>query len=157
MPAMFYRIAADAIVVAHFAYVIFVIVGLFVVLLGGLLGWQWVRNRWFRLVHLSMILVVVLEAWAGITCPLTTWENNLRVLAGDTTYEGAFIANLVHRLLFYENVPKWIFTAAYTTFGSLVAGSFWLVPVRWRGASGGETVLEKENQSENPIVQDQSR
>jgi hypothetical protein len=66
----------------HFAYVTFVIVGLILTLVGAVLHWRWVRNFWFCLMHLSMIGVVVLEAWCGVVCPLTTWENELRELAG---------------------------------------------------------------------------
>jgi hypothetical protein len=77
-----------------------------------------------------MIIIVVAEAWAGITCPLTTWERKLRSLAGQQAYQGAFLANLVHDLLFYEAQP-WVFTVIYTVFGTLVVGSFLLAPPHW--------------------------
>lgn len=129
-----YRLLADLVVVVHFAYVAFVIFGLLAVMLGWVLKWNWVRNRWFRGIHLTMILIVVLEAWWGITCPLTEWENDLRKLAGETTHRGAFIADLVHDLLFFEAEP-WVFTACYTVFGAAVLGTMFLVPPRWRSAS----------------------
>jgi len=77
-----------------------------------------------------MIVIVVGEAWAGITCPLTTWEQQLREAAGQQAYRGAFLANLVHDLLFYDAEP-WVFAVAYTEFGLLVVGSFVLAPPRW--------------------------
>jgi hypothetical protein len=131
--ALAYRLLADLIVVFHFAYVATVILGLVAVYVGALCGWSWIRNRWFRGIHLAMILFVVLEAWAGLTCPLTTWEQQLREWAGQSTYEGAFIANLVHDLLFYDG-PPWVFTLCYTAFGALVVGTLFLVPPRWRTA-----------------------
>src|SRR5690606_38517008 len=67
----FYRLAADAVVVIHFAYAASVVLGLALILIGIPLRWRWIRNRWFRLVHLAMIGTVVAEAWAGIVCPLT--------------------------------------------------------------------------------------
>ncbi len=128
---MFYRVLADLTVVAHFAYVLFVIGGLFVTLVGWARHWQWVRNRWFRGVHLTMILIVVVEAWLGITCPLTTLEQNLRLQAGEQTYQGDFIANWVHDALFFQASP-WVFTVAYTLFGACVLATVLFVPPRWR-------------------------
>lgn len=126
-----YHLLADITVVLHFAYVAFVICGWLAIAIGGLCGWQWVRNRAFRGLHLSMIAIVVTEAWLGITCPLTTWEQQLRTAAGDGTYRGAFLANAVHDLLFYDLRPE-MFATLYTTFGALVLFTFWLVPVNWR-------------------------
>jgi hypothetical protein len=128
---MLYRILADLMVVLHFAYVIFVILGLVATLIGGMLKWQWVRNPWFRGIHLAMILIVVVEAWIGLTCPLTTWEQGLRSAAGEETYQGDFIANWVHDALFFEASP-WVFTACYTLFGVIVLSTLLLVPPHWR-------------------------
>ena len=129
---MLYRIAADSMVIIHFAYVLTVVLGLPITWVGILLGHRWARNFWWRCGHLAMILIVVAEAWAGITCPLTTWEYQLRELAQEKTYQGAFLANLVHDYLFYE-APKWVFTLAYTIFGSLVLASFLYAPPRLPG------------------------
>jgi len=73
---------ADLIVSIHFVYVIFVVGGLFVIILGNILQWRFVKNFWFRSIHLAMILLVVFEALFGISCPLTDWEYELRVAAG---------------------------------------------------------------------------
>ena len=129
-----FRILADLIVILHMAFVAFVVLGLLAVLWGALRNWEWVHNIWFRFLHLAAILLVVLEAWCGVTCPLTAWEHDLRNLAGDTSYEGAFIANLVHELLFFE-APPWVFTLCYTLFGLLVTATFWLIPPRIRRAT----------------------
>ncbi|MGD9853455.1 MAG: DUF2784 domain-containing protein [Planctomycetaceae bacterium] len=126
-----YRILADLVVLVHFGYVSFVLFGLLAVLAGGVLKWNWVRNRSFRVLHLAMIVVVVLEAWCGITCPLTSWENALRRLAGQTTHQGAFIADLVHDLMFFDAEP-WVFTVCYSLFAGAVIGTLFLVPPRWR-------------------------
>jgi hypothetical protein len=129
-----YRLLADLTVIVHAAYVLFVIFGLLAVLLGCLRHWSWIRNLWFRVIHLLMILVVVLEAQFGITCPLTIWEQRLRRLAGQKSYRGDFIASLVHDLLFFDAEP-WVFTLCYTLFGLLVAATFWLAPPRWPAKS----------------------
>lgn len=128
---MFYRLAADAVVFLHMAYVLFVIAGFLLTLVGAVLRWRWIRNPWFRGIHLAMILIVVAEAWLGITCPLTTWEYQLRQLAGQEAYQGAFFANLVHELLFYD-APPWVFTVLYTMFGLGVLATFLMAPPRWK-------------------------
>jgi hypothetical protein len=130
---MIFRVLADLTVVVHFAYVLFVILGLFLTLVGWARRWDWVKNRWFRGIHLATILIVVLEAWVGLTCPLTTLEKWLRGMAGQTAYRGDFIANWVHTALFFDASPS-VFTIAYTLLGSLVLLTFWFVPPRWRGS-----------------------
>jgi hypothetical protein len=114
----------------HMAYVLVVVLGLPAIWIGILLKYQWARNFWWRCGHLSMIVIVVAEAWAGITCPLTTWESQLRELAQQQTYSGGFVANLVHDWLFYD-LPPWVFTTIYTMFGLLVFVSFVVAPPRW--------------------------
>lgn len=126
---LFYRITADLVVVLHFAYVAFVVAGLLLVLLGYCRGWSWIRNVWFRSLHLAMIGVVVVQAWLGITCPLTVWENQLRTRAGEAEYPGGFFAHWVHEILFFE-VPQEALSALYTLFGLAVILTFVLAPPR---------------------------
>jgi hypothetical protein len=128
---LIFRLLADLVVVLHAAYVLWVILGLLLTLVGYLRGWQWIRGFWFRMTHLLMILVVVLESWFGIICPLTTLEQYLRDRSGGGTYRGDFVANLVHELLFYD-APAWVFTMVYSLFGAAVIASFVLVPPKWR-------------------------
>lgn len=125
-----YRLAADFVVIVHMLYVLVVVLGLPAIWIGILLRQRWVRNFWLRSCHLVMISVVVAEAWAGITCPLTVWERQLRLMAGQKTYRGAFLANLVHDLLFYEG-ESWVFAVIYTVFGTFIVGSFLLAPPHW--------------------------
>ncbi len=126
---LIYRLLADLVLVLHLAFVLFVILGLVLTLAGHLLKWPWVRNPWFRWLHLAAIGIVVLQAWAGVICPLTTLENWLRAKAGAVTYAGSFIAYWLRSLLFYRAEP-WVFTVAYSGFGALVAASWLLVRPR---------------------------
>jgi hypothetical protein len=128
-----YRALADLVVIVHACYVAFVVFGLLAVLVGSLFKWKWVHNLTFRLVHLTAILVVVLEAWWGVTCPLTIWEEELRERAGETAERGDFLARWVHQVLFYD-FPPWIFTVAYSLFAAIVVLSLVLVPPRRRRA-----------------------
>lgn len=124
-----YLLAADALLIAHVAFVAFVVIGLLSIVLGGLLSWQWVRNWWFRVFHLVGVAVVVVQSWFGVICPFTTWEMALRAKAGGATYGGAFVAHWLSELLYYE-APAWVFVVAYTAFGFGVAASWVLVRPR---------------------------
>ncbi len=127
-PETFYLIAADAILLIHAFFVAFVVFGLLLIFAGKLRYWAWVRNFWFRIAHLVAISVVVLQSWLGAICPLTIWEMNLRAKAGDTLYEGTFIAHWLDKLLYYQ-APEWVFIVIYTLFGALVVGSWiWVRP-----------------------------
>lgn len=126
-----YAFLADVVLIVHVGFVAFVIVALLAVLVGWLLGWGWVRNLWFRISHVVAIGIVVAESWAGVTCPLTTWEDNLRRLAGQNVADGSFIGRWLQSVLFYDFEP-WVFTVAYTTFGGLVLLTFLLAPPRLR-------------------------
>ncbi len=127
-----FAIAADAILVLHVVFVSFLVLGLVLILVGGARGWSWVRNPWFRLAHLAGILVVSAQAWAGVVCPLTTWEMALRARAGEAVYAGTFISHWLQTLLYYR-APWWVFAVCYTAFGLLVIASWWWVRPRWSG------------------------
>jgi len=124
-------VLANLIALVHFAWVAFLVIGLLLILLGIVFRWDWVRNRWFRLIHLTMIGIVVGESLAGVPCPLTVWEHRLRVQAGQTTIEDDFIARWVHRLIFVQAEP-WVFTVVYILFGLAVLGAWIAAPPRWR-------------------------
>lgn len=133
-----YQLMANAVLVVHASIVVFVIGGLLATLIGGAMHWSWTRNLWFRAVHLGAILVVVLESWAGIVCPLTTLEQWLRMRAGQVAYEGDFIAHWLTKFMFFT-APAWVFIAAYSVFGLLVIGSWiWLPPRRHTFSPKGE-------------------
>lgn len=119
------QLAADAVLLVHFAFVAFVVAGLAAIWAGALLHWSWIRNFWFRVGHLAAICFVAAEALLGVVCPLTVWEDALR---GRST-ESGFVARWVHRVMFY-NLPEWVFTAAYVAFAAVVLATYWMVPPR---------------------------
>ena len=123
-------LAADAVLLLHSLFVAFVIVGLVLVFAGRALDWSWVRNWWFRVAHLAAIGVVVVQAWFGVICPLTTLEMTLRRQAGGATYAGTFISHWLESILYYR-APAWVFAASYTAFAALVVLSWvWVRPNR---------------------------
>lgn len=120
---------ADLLVFVHLGYVAFVVVGLLLIWLGVACGWTWVRRPLFRVPHLVCTLIVPLEALVGMICPLTTWERELRLQAGQVPEDISFLARLARDVLFYR-APQWVFTVSYVAFGLVVLATFFLVPIR---------------------------
>jgi len=118
---------ADAILVVHFAIVIFIVGGLIAVWIGAPLGWPLVRNPWFRYAHLAAIAFVAAEALLGIACPLTVWED---VARGGTQAE-SFVGRWVRRMLFCD-APEWTFSALYVGWALATLATLRLVPPRRR-------------------------
>ncbi len=87
---MLYRLAADAVLLAHLGFVLFVA-------LGGLFALRWPRAAW---VHLpAAVWGAGIEFMSGI-CPLTPLENRLRRLGGEAGYPGGFVEHYVLRTLY---------------------------------------------------------
>jgi hypothetical protein len=119
------RPVADALLVIHFLIAGFIVAGLILVWIGALAGWAWIRNPWFRYLHVAAIAFVAAEALLGHTCPLTLWEDLLR---GGARPE-SFVGRWVYRLLYYD-APEWIFTTLYAAWAAAALVTSWLVPIR---------------------------
>jgi hypothetical protein len=120
---------ADVIVGLHVAYVAFVLIGQLAIIAGAVWGWEWVRNFWFRAIHLAAVGIVGLEALWGVDCPLTLWENALRRLAGQEVADATFVGRWLHDLLFVE-VPISTLNAIHIGVALLVIATFVIWPPR---------------------------
>ena len=87
---MAYRLLADATVVLHLAFVLFVVAG-------GLLVVRWPRAAW---VHLPAAAWGVWVEFAGWICPLTPMENWLRQQAGEAVYTSSFVEQYLLPVLY---------------------------------------------------------
>jgi hypothetical protein len=131
-----YAILADLVVAAHLGYIGVVVFGQLAILIGWPLGWQWIRNPWFRLFHMAMILFVVGEALVEYECPLTTWEIELRREAGQKVIEGeydtGFIGRNLHNLMFIGADLGQQLLWIYYGFGAVVVLTLFFVPPQFR-------------------------
>lgn len=130
---------ADLVLLLHGLIVAFVVAGLVLFIIGGMRGWFWVRNPWVRWVHLVTIGVVVIQTWLGRLCPLTVWEHELRLAAGQPVHDQGFIEYWVSALIFHD-LPGWVFLFGYTVFGALVAATWWWLPPHQRSSSPKDSV-----------------
>ena len=85
-----YRFLADAVVLLHLAFVVFVVCGALLV----------VWRRWFAFIHLPAAVWGVYIEFSGRICPLTPLENHLRALAGDAGYSGDFVERYLMPVLY---------------------------------------------------------
>ena len=93
---MFYTLTADAIVLLHMAFVIFVVAG-------GLLVFRWRR---VALLHLPAVVWAVLLEFRGWLCPLTPLELKLRASGGQAGYGGGFIEHYILPVLYPDELDK---------------------------------------------------
>ena len=95
---MWYRIAADFVLITHFAFVLFVV-------LGGFLVLRWPRLAW---VHLPVALYGAIIEFLGFICPLTPLENSLRQRGGEAGYSGGFIDHYITATIYPSGLTRGI-------------------------------------------------
>lgn len=93
---MIWRALADAVLVAHLAFILFVV-------LGGLLVLRWPRLAWL---HLPVVLWGAAIEFFGWICPLTPLEKWLRVAGGESGYPGGFIAHYLLPLIYPARLTR---------------------------------------------------
>ncbi|KAA8702540.1 DUF2784 domain-containing protein [Pseudomonas cannabina] len=87
---MGYRVAADAVVVFHLVFILFV-------LFGGLLV---LRKPGLVLLHIPAIAWGTAVEFLHLYCPLTPLENALRSQAGEQGYDGGFVEHYLIPLIY---------------------------------------------------------
>jgi cytochrome c biogenesis protein CcdA len=98
-----YKLLADLVVVTHFAFIVFA-------LLGGLLGLRW---RWAPWVHIPAVLWGGFVEVTGRVCPLTPLENRLRQAEGASGYSEGFIEHYLLPIIYPSGLtPKVQFVLA---------------------------------------------
>lgn len=122
-------LAADALVVVHLAFIVFVV-------LGGLLVLRWPHAVWVHLPAMAWGAWVELAGWP---CPLTPLEQALRERAGEGAYSGGFVEHYLLPLLYPEGwTPQLgvVLGLAVLAVNGLVYGVvMWRRRRRWRCTS----------------------
>jgi hypothetical protein len=113
---------AALVLAVHLAVIAFNVLGLLAIALGAARGWNWVRIRWWRALHLASWAVVALQAALGRACFLTLWQDRLTGAGA----EAPLIERWVNRVIFWP-LPIWVFGALYLLLFAAVVG-FWFWP-----------------------------
>jgi hypothetical protein len=122
---MFYRLAGEAVLLLHLAFIGFV-------LLGGAIAVRW---RWLILVHLPAAAWGFFVEITGRICPLTYAENYLRIKAGQSGYSESFIEHYLLAIIYPAGLTQEIqFVLASLVVVVNVAIYAWLF-FSWRVSS----------------------
>ncbi len=109
---MLYRFLADAVMVVHFAFIMFVVVG-------AVLAWRWPAVLW---AHVPALAWGVGTVTIGFPCPLTSLEKGLRRLAGGTGFDGGFVDRYIENVVYPDEYTVLLRSlAAMAIVGSYVA------------------------------------
>lgn len=94
--AMIYQFLADAVLVIHMLFIVFVIGGGFLVL----------KKRWLAWVQIPAAIWGILIEWMGWFCPLTPLENHFRQLAGQSVYDGGFVEHYLLPVIYLDGLTR---------------------------------------------------
>lgn len=93
-----YQLLADLLLVAHAAFIAFAV-------LGGLLV---LHRRWWAFMHLPAAVWAAAVVSMGWICPLTPWEQQLRLLAGQQGLSGGFIEHYLVAAIYPDGLTRGI-------------------------------------------------
>lgn len=116
---MLYSFLAGALVVVHFAFAAFAV-------LGGFLTWRWRRAAFAHLPALAW------GAWVEAShsiCPLTPLENHLRELGGEAGYSGDFLSHYLGLVLYPPGLTadlQWVLAAVLLAINVVAYGGLWV-------------------------------
>lgn len=119
---MIWRVLADLTVAAHLAFILFVVLGGFLVLR---------QPRWLWL-HVPAVAWVAWLELTGAICPLTPLENALRARAGDAGYAGGFIDHYLIPLIYPAGLTATVQTLIGVAVILFTLAMYILAARRWR-------------------------
>ena len=124
---MAYRTLADAVMLVHFGFLVFLA-------LGGFLAW---RHRWVLVPHVAAVGWAVISV-AGADCPLTALEDRLRRAGGEQGLPGGFIAHYLTGVVY----PEAFLRPAQLLVAGVVAVSWVGLVVRHTRPSGAHRSID---------------
>lgn len=109
------RIAADAVLVLHLAFILFA-------LLGAALAFVW---RWMPWLHLPAAAWAVFVEATGRICPLTALEDRFRIAAGETGQGSSFVERMLLDVIYPDGLTRevqWVLAAIVLAVNALIYG-----------------------------------
>jgi hypothetical protein len=120
---MFYQIAADIVIVIHFLWIAFVILGFPIIL--------WINSTRWRLIHLAAVIWMILMQVSHSICPLTYLEAWLKSEGrGAEVYSGKFMIETIERLIYVDSVTLEKIMVATGVYLAIIVLSFWFRPIK---------------------------
>ena len=89
---------SEIVLLFHFCIFLFIILSFFLIPLGYQQKWEWVKNKYYRLIHIILMGVIFVETALGFMCPLTVLEHFLR---NDTKINNKF-TEIIHEIMYWD-------------------------------------------------------
>lgn len=118
---MFYRFAAEAVLLLHLGFIVFAI-------FGAAMAARW---RWLIIVHVPAAVWALFVELTGRVCPLTYAENYLRSNAGQSGYAESFIEHYLLPIVYPAGLTRnvqFVLAAVVVIVNLAIYG--WLIRVR---------------------------
>jgi hypothetical protein len=120
---MLFKITADLVIVIHFLWIVFIIVGFPIFLYFNLTVW--------RLIHLTVLVVTIIMQVTRTICPLTYLEAYLKSKDSvRSVYPGSFIIGKIEDLIYVQDITLEIISYLTLLFFLIVLFSFWFRPIK---------------------------
>ena len=116
---------AEAVVVVHMAFLVYMVLGGFLALRRFALIWP----------HIAVIVYSFYVTLTSFTCPATSLEKWLREMGGQAPYEGSFIAQYLRGILYPAEYETAIWLGC---MGIAIASQAYVVVRRQRGVPAEE-------------------
>ena len=108
----------------HFFIFLFITFSFFLIPFGYFQKWEWVKNKYYRLIHLVLMGIILIETILGFMCPLTILENFLR----NNIEVDNNLTQIIHQIM-YWNLPNYQFIILYIlSFSYLIFLWFFFKP-----------------------------
>lgn len=120
-------ILADAVLVVHALFLVWVV-------LGAIAVWRW---PWLAVLHLPAVAWGVWIETSGGVCPLTPLENSLRHAAGEEGYSGGFIEHYIGGIIYPAGLTRaaqWLAAGVFALVNAVPYGLMIARAVRSRQA-----------------------
>jgi len=121
---MFLRLTADLVILIHFGFILFVVIG-------GFLALKW---KWIIFLHIPCAIWGILIEFYGWICPLTPFEQQLRLAGGEAGYSGGFIDHYIVSIIYPSGLTRemQLFLGIFVILINVAAYSLVIIRLRKR-------------------------
>tara|TARA_B100000989_G_scaffold288139_1_gene258544 strand:- start:576 stop:947 length:372 start_codon:yes stop_codon:yes gene_type:complete len=115
---------SEIILLLHLLIFLFITLSFILIPIGYFQKWEWVKNKYYRSIHLILMGIISIETILGFMCPLTILENYFR----DDIKVDNKLTEIAHQILYWD-LPNYQFIILYIlSFSYLIFLWFFFKP-----------------------------
>ena len=99
---------SEIILLLHLLIFLFITLSFILIPIGYFQKWEWVKNKYYRSIHLILMGIISIETILGFMCPLTILENYFR----DDIKVDNKLTEIAHQILYWD-LPNYQFIILY--------------------------------------------